>query len=155
MRLRGQRGQTLIELMIGIAVTGLVLAALGGLLYTVSDRFAGWGKRLDTATDGFGVASALQADSHRYVVCRSATDGPQFSFCLPTAGCGPKVTYSGGQRNDGTWVVTRNDGTKTTLVATADAQPAFVVHTPGTIQVNHVRPSLSVTVYYHAPVAAC
>ena len=155
MRLRGQRGHTLIELMIGIAITGLVLAALGGLLYTVSDRFAGWGKRLDTATDGFAVASALQADSHRYVVCGSAADGPQFSFCLPTAGCVPKVTYSGSLRNDGTWVVTRNDGTRTTLVATADAEPAFVVHTPGTIQVNHIRSSLSVTVYYHAPMATC
>jgi len=157
MRLRAQRGQTLIELLIGIAITGLVLTALGGLLYTVSDRFAGWGKRLDTATDGFGVASALQADSHRYVVC-SSVNGPQLSFCLPTAGCVPKVVYKGSQRNDGSWVITRTEDARTTLVTRANASPTFVVdliQTPGTIKVNGVDSSLSVIVYYHAPVATC
>ena len=156
MRLRGQRGQTLIELMIGIAITGLVLAALGGLLYTVSDRFAGWGKRLDTAMDGFGVASALQADSHRYVVCGSV-NGPQLSLCLPTAGCIPKVMYQGTE-NDGNWVITRTEDAKTTLVTRANAAPTFVVdlvQTPGTIKVNGIDPSLSVIVYYHAPVRRC
>lgn len=157
MTVRNQRGQTLIELMIGIAITGLVLTALGGLLYTVSDRFAGWGNRLDTATNGFGIASSLQADSHRYVTCQ-AGDGTTLTFCLPTPGCISKVTYAAslrsGTNNDHPWVLTRTEETKTTLMARAVAQPRFT-DTGGVIRVYGIDTSLTVTVFYHAPVRQC
>ncbi len=162
MRLRDQRGQTLIELLIGIAVTGLVLTALGGLLYTVSDRFAAWGNRLDSATNGFDLAAALQSDSHRYVPC-GASGGSGLTLCPTTNGCSttdPLAVHYNSQgpasNQAGRVVVTRtvgNTGKTATRVGTFDTPVTFTFGA-GAIQVwGGVAQEL--IVYYHAPVPKC
>jgi prepilin-type N-terminal cleavage/methylation domain-containing protein len=69
MRRDPQRGMTLVELLISMAVTSILLVALGGAFVNVSSRYQGWADRLGNAMVGPGLASSLQADSHRYVVC--------------------------------------------------------------------------------------
>ena len=165
MRLRDQRGQTLIELLIGIAVTGLVLTALGGLLYTVSDRFAAWGNRLDSATDGFDLAAALQSDSHRYVPC-GPNGGSQLTLCPTTNGCSttdPLAVHYNSQgpasNQAGRVVVTRTVGNtgKTTRVGTFGTPVTFTFGA-GAIQVSGRETgglAQELIVYYHAPVPKC
>ena len=156
MKPRSQSGQTLVELLIGITVAGMVLATLAGLLYSVSDRFSRWGDRLDTATDGFGLASALQADSHRYVLCHFL--GTEVQFCQPTAGCPQAVSYSslplasGGPGLD-TYSILRTEGGKSAVVGHARAKPQFRGG-GGVISVSGINPSLNLVVYY-APVLLC
>jgi len=165
MRLRDQRGQTLIELLIGIAVTGLVLAALGGLLYTVSDRFAGWGNRLNNATDGFDLAAALQSDSHRYVPC-GPSGGSELTLCRTTNGCSATDPLAVHYSSQGTIidqgarvVVTRTVGADSTItrVATFDAPVTFTFGA-GAIQVLEHKTSGVVPeaiIYYSGPVPKC
>ena len=154
MRLRGQRGQTLIELLIGVTVASLILGALAGLMYTVNDRFQHWGDRLDSATDGFGIASAIQADSHRYYPC-GPSSGLTLALCEPTARCQPAVVYASRLQNGG-WVITRQEHGSTTLVdrTRLSTQPTFTV-SGAVIQVSAINQALYLSVFYHPPVHAC
>ena len=151
MKPRSQSGQTLVELLIGITVAGMVLAALAGLLYSVSDRFSRWGERLDTATDGFGLASALQADSHRYAPC-PLQGGGELQFCQPTADCPQAVSYSS-QLSGDTYSILRTEGGKSAVVGRARAKPQFRGG-GGVISVSGISSSLNLVVYY-APVLVC
>lgn len=152
MRDRKQRGATLVELLIAISITGLVLAALAGLLYTVSDRFSNWAHRLDTATDGQGITEALQADMHRYVPCVKPPQHTQtLDLCLPTGSCPLQpavITYlsQGGS-------VTRTQGGNTVLVGRTHGYPVFDTAT-GAVQIT-VTQSETLFVYYHGPVFPC
>ncbi len=156
MRLGRQSGETLIELMVGITVAGIILGSLAGLLYTVNDRFEHWGARLDSATDGFSLANALQADSHRYYPCGSGS-GPQLQLCVPTSGCTRAVFYDS-HAQGGTWVITRSevDTGRTALVGRTRVgnQPQFTAGA-GVIQVSNINDSLQLVVYYHEPVHLC
>jgi hypothetical protein len=69
MKRHGERGQTVVELMVGMAVTAIVLGALSGLLFVASDRGNHWVDKVNSAADGFALASSLQADLHSYVPC--------------------------------------------------------------------------------------
>jgi prepilin-type N-terminal cleavage/methylation domain-containing protein len=69
MRHRSQRGMTLVELLVSMAVMSLLLLALGGALVNVTGRYQGWADRLGNAMVGPSLAASLQQDSHRYVVC--------------------------------------------------------------------------------------
>jgi len=153
---RSQRGQTLVELLVGIAITGIVLAAVAGLLYTVSDRFAGWGARLDTASDGFGLAAALQADGHRYRPCGSGTS---LSFCRTIGDCSPTlpaVTYWSTQIGGTDFLIKRTEGDRVTLVGRAQAapKPPYFTYDPNTnaIHVQGLSSTLrDLVVFYHPP----
>ncbi|HKF75795.1 MAG TPA: hypothetical protein VKF59_06600, partial [Candidatus Dormibacteraeota bacterium] len=77
---------TLVELLIALAVTTIVLSGLAGVLYNVTGRYQGWADRVSGASTGMAIAAALQADSHRYVVCHPADRVPELDFCLPDTG---------------------------------------------------------------------
>jgi len=154
--LRSQSGQTLVELLVGIAITGIVLAAVAGLLYTVSDRFAGWGARLDTATDGFRLAGALQADGHRYRPCGSGTT---LTFCRTVGDCSPTlpaVTYWSTQVGGTEFLIKRTEGDKVALVGRAQAasKPPYFTYDPNAnaIHVQGLSSTLrDLVVFYHPP----
>jgi prepilin-type N-terminal cleavage/methylation domain-containing protein len=77
-----QRGMTLIELLVSLAVTSILLVGLGGVLFPVSSTFKGWTDRLERASTGTSLATSLQADSHRYVVCSGFEQQRSFlDFC--------------------------------------------------------------------------
>lgn len=118
-RLRSQRGMTLVELLVSLAVASILLVGLGGAMFDVSMQYQRWVDRVDlAAAAGAGLAAALQADSHRYVVCDPfQPDGSELKageptvlhLCLPDAidptSAGAAVTYMIGTQAP--YVITR------------------------------------------------
>ena len=153
MTVGGQRGQTLVELLVGLAVTAIVLGAMTGLLYTVSDRATRWGDRVNQASNGFALASALQADGHRYTV--PCTNGYVQQLRLSMPGTGAQVTYASiGNASDG-WVVTRTEGSRTAAsVGRLRSQPAFSVG-GGAIHISEVVQTGDMLVYYRPQQGSC
>lgn len=81
MRRSPQRGMTLVELLVSMAVTSIILLGLTAVFFNVSGRYESWAARLATASTGPGLAAAIQADSHRYVPCGDTTDVQTFDLC--------------------------------------------------------------------------
>jgi len=106
---RRQRGETLIELMLAMAVMSLVFAGLAGITFTVSDRFEHWADRVTAASTGSAVAATVQADSHRYVPCTARATGlPELALCSPLD-CRPAVVYAT-TAISGVYVLVRREG---------------------------------------------
>jgi prepilin-type N-terminal cleavage/methylation domain-containing protein len=84
MRRDRQRGMTLIELLVAMAVTSILLVGLGAVLFNVPRTYQGWIDRMNGASTGAELAASIQADSHRYVVCGSPGDQAQtLNLCPP------------------------------------------------------------------------
>lgn len=80
MSLRSQSGMTLVELMIAMAITAVVLAALAGVVFGANLVSNSWGQRTYLAETAQLLPNALQADAHRFVPCRT---GAELDLCLP------------------------------------------------------------------------
>ena len=78
----------MVELIVGMAVTSILLVGITGVLFSASSAYNGWIDRIETSGTGDVLATALAADSHRYVPCPAST--AQLDFCLP--GSSPAVT---------------------------------------------------------------
>jgi prepilin-type N-terminal cleavage/methylation domain-containing protein len=123
-----QRGETLIELMLALAITGLVLAGLAGVTYTVSDRFEHWAERITAASAGSAVAATVQADSHRYVPCTVPAAGQaQLVLCSPLD-CRPAVTYAA-RATSGAYLLVRRE--RATEIPLARGNQPLVVSVSG------------------------
>jgi hypothetical protein len=152
---RAQGGQTLVELLVGLAVASVIVGALGGVLFTVSDQFSRWGDRIQAATQGFELAADLQADGHRYVLCSGAAAAmpPRgLTFCRLTD-CSPVATYSS-QAQGGGFAVVRTVGGRAALVERATGTPSFNVPSAGStliLSVDGVRAGGPVVVYAVPP----
>lgn len=110
MRTRNQRGMTLVELLIGMAVTSLVLIGLAGVLNTVAGRYQDWVDRVGSASTGLGLAASIQADSHRFIACQKPQSVNPYELDLCTPGnSSPVVRYtiSGPQQP---WTINRTEG---------------------------------------------
>jgi prepilin-type N-terminal cleavage/methylation domain-containing protein len=113
MRRDRQRGMTLVELLVAMAVTSILLVGLTGVFFTVTSKYQDWAHRLQTASTGVGLAASLQADSHRYVHCDSTrlrTPIPDLALCAAddTGAITPVVTYH--VTGPGPYVITRQLG---------------------------------------------
>jgi len=116
---RRQRGETLIELMLAMAVASLILAGLAGVTFTASDRFERWSDRVTAASTGSAVAAMVQADSHRYVPCTpQAAHLSELALCSPLD-CRPEVVYTG-KIAAGTYVLVRREQGAETPLARGD-----------------------------------
>lgn len=93
MNVRDQRGMTLVELLVGMAVSTIVLVGITGVLYGVTSNYQKWIDRVGDASTGTALAAAIQADSHRYVVCRATNKELELDFCLPNSTT-PAVIYA-------------------------------------------------------------
>jgi prepilin-type N-terminal cleavage/methylation domain-containing protein len=67
--MRRQRGMTLIELLVALALTSVVLLALNGVFVNATSHYQEWADRIHSASIPSALAADLQADSHRYAVC--------------------------------------------------------------------------------------
>lgn len=107
---RDQRGMTLVELLVGMAVTSIILIGLAGVLYPVSGRYQAWVDRVSTASAGLGLAGSIQADSHRLIACSLPQNGNKYELDLCVPGEPAAVvdyTISGGSAP---WTISRTDG---------------------------------------------
>ncbi len=81
----------MVELIVGMAVTSILLVGLTGVLFSASSAYNGWIDRVETSGTGDVLAAALIADSHRYLTC-STTTTSRLDFCLPGSDVCPPTT---------------------------------------------------------------
>jgi hypothetical protein len=125
-RRRAQTGQTVVELLVGMAVSSLVLGALVGLAFAVQGAFRHWDEPIQQAQVSENIApllASIQADGERYIASQS---GAELVFCQP--GGEGKVTY---ETVRGSMTVQRvsDNGTGATLPGTPTPTPATIVAT--------------------------
>jgi prepilin-type N-terminal cleavage/methylation domain-containing protein len=119
--LRGQRGETLVELLVALVVMGMVLSALAGITYAVGDRFLAWDARVASASTDSSLATALEADLTHFVPCQVDAGDDQLVLCS-TLTCRPEITYVVVRSGQG-WVVERQHGARSTLLARLSGSP--------------------------------
>jgi prepilin-type N-terminal cleavage/methylation domain-containing protein len=127
-----QRGMTLIELLVAMAVTSILLVGLTSAYLNVSTVYQSWADRLQGASIGTGLAASLQADAHRYVFCPptvASVPAPDLYLCSPDDLATPAVSYH--VTGTGPWVITRQVGTKTTFMARSATEPALWIDCVG------------------------
>jgi hypothetical protein len=76
-----QAGLSMVELIVGMAVTSILLVGITGVLFSASAAYRNWIDRIETSGTGDVLAASLAADSHRYVICSQSS--AQLDFCLP------------------------------------------------------------------------
>lgn len=157
MRPHSQRGQSVVELMVGMAVTAIVMGAMGGLLYVASDRGSQWADRVNTASEGFALATTLQADLHHYFPCFGDADSDgDPNLILNTPGVLPHdhaVQYyswgTTGSRHSVTRVESSPVNQTSQVGGTAD-QPVYQIQ-PGVIRIKGVLTSGDDLLVYFSP----
>jgi hypothetical protein len=154
---------TLVELLVAMTVTTIVLVGITGVLYGVTSKYQQSIDRVGDASTGSALAAAIQADSHRYVVCQIRD--AELDLCLPNSTMNI-VTYTINP-NGPPYSITRTEihgsNQSSTLVGRGlFGQPIFwrdCHPTAGTLSGHiHVRwlrdpsrGSESFSVYYRAP----
>jgi prepilin-type N-terminal cleavage/methylation domain-containing protein len=127
MRRHGQRGMTLIELLVSMAVMSILLLGLSSVFFVVSSRYEDWAHQLQTASVGAGLAASLQADSHRYVHCDSTPLDTRPLYVIALCAADDRNTAIVTYQVSGTkpWVITRQQGTQAAFMLRSDTQPYF------------------------------
>jgi prepilin-type N-terminal cleavage/methylation domain-containing protein len=163
---RGQRGLTLVELIIAMAVTSIVMVGLVGIVFAVNQVSMAWGQRTYLSQAAPLLPNTLQADAHRYVPCSSADGSSSLQLCLPNGQ--PAVTYaaSGSCPCD----LTRTNeltGSRTVVVHGLLAEPSFTTNcapaggvSAGSISIRlryqgDAGLQAPVVVYFRAPAGGC
>lgn len=171
---RRQRGMTLVELLVAMAVTSVVLVGLTGVLYTVNNRYQQWADRVNTASVGTSLAAALEADSGHFGVCQRTISAPELDFCLPNGSTSSLLSTMTVQYKVSAakpYVISREQlqpvGGHAGYIARSqgDLQPLFTVECQtgagvisGRIHVDNLRAggsAGSISVSYHAPLQSC
>lgn len=81
MRWRRQRGMTLVELLVAMAVTAILMVGLAGAFLNATSHYQDWANRINDGSVGDILAANLQADSHRYVLCGPHQFVSQLNLC--------------------------------------------------------------------------
>lgn len=77
----GQRGMSLLEMMIALAVSSLVLVSLAGVVFGAYVLTRTWGQRIYESGAGALLPDQLQADSHRLSLCPGSSDPYRLQLC--------------------------------------------------------------------------
>ena len=94
---RRQQGLTMVELIIGMAVTSILMVGMTGVLFTASSASNNWIDRIETSGTGDVLAAALIADTHHYVACGTSSD--ELKFCYANSvPPDPAVTYESAEQ---------------------------------------------------------
>jgi Prokaryotic N-terminal methylation motif len=89
---RSQAGLSIVELIVGMAITSILMLGITGVVFSANTAYSGWIDRIETSGTGDVLAAELAADSHRYVACSKSVN--QLDFCIPGAsGTAPVVSY--------------------------------------------------------------
>lgn len=166
MNLRSQSGLTLIELVIGMAITAVVLAALSSVVMGANALSRTWGQRTYLVETAQLLPNQLQADAHRYVPCSVTSAGNELHLCLP--GGREMVTYTAGGACPCDLVRTDQVlGSTTVVVRGMTSPPSFTTtcSVQGSVDFGSIAAALTyqggtaaeppVVVYYRAPTGTC
>ena len=116
----GQRGMTLVEVLVSLAVTSIILVGIGSVLSGISDRYQRWADRLNRGATGTQLAQSIQADSHRLVVCHvTSVHTSRLDLCQPDDLGSPQVSYV--VSGSGPWVIIRSENGQTSFMARTQA----------------------------------
>ena len=87
----------MVELIIGMAVTSILMVGMTGVLFAASSAYNNWIDRIVTSGTGDVLAAAIIADTHHFVACATAAD--ELAFCYPnSAPAAPVVTYESAEQ---------------------------------------------------------
>ena len=167
MKHRYQRGLTLVELVITMAVTAIVLVGLGGVVFAANEVSNAWGQRTYLSQETPLLPNALQADAHRYPPCDPAGPGSSsLRLCLPSGVAAVTYAANGACPCD----LMRTDeltGGRTVVVRGLLEQPTFTsaCAAAGSVSAGSISLSLRyhgdaatqqpVVVYFRAPAGRC
>jgi Prokaryotic N-terminal methylation motif len=154
---RRQAGLSLVELIIGMAVTSLVLSGIVAMVFTLTNSYNHWVGKVGNASSGDVLAAAIQADAHRLVACRASTS--ELDFCLVDA----TVAVAYRTQGPAPYTVTRiNGGGSQLMVRGLAAGPIYHVECDGTasagsgyVEVDGVSGLGALRVYFHSPLGPC
>jgi hypothetical protein len=154
-RRRRQAGLSLVELIIGMAVTSLVLSGMVAMVFTLTTSYNRWVVRVGNASSGDVLAAAIQADAHRLIACRASTS--ELDFCLVDA----TVAVAYRTQGPAPYTVTRiNGGGSQLMVRGLAARPTYHVDCNGTtgagsgsIEVDNITGLGPLRVYFHSPIS--
>jgi Prokaryotic N-terminal methylation motif len=156
-RRRRQAGLSLVELIIGMAVTSLVLSGLVAIVFTLDTSYNAWVGRIANASNGDVLAAAIQADAHRLIACPSSAD--ELDFCLVDGALA--VAYR--TQGSAPYTVTRDAGNSIqVMVRGLGARPTYHVDCDGTlgvasgyVEADGVSALGPLRVYFHSPLGQC
>jgi uncharacterized circularly permuted ATP-grasp superfamily protein len=154
---RSQAGLSLVELIIGMAVTSLVLSGVVAMVFTLNNSYNTWVGRIANASNGDVLAAAIQADAHRFIAC--SVSSSELDFCLVDGT--PAVAY----RTVGAapYTVTRAVGVQSqVMVRGLGARPVYHVDCEGNasagsgyVETTGISGLGALRVYFHGPLGQC
>jgi Tfp pilus assembly protein PilW len=156
---RSQAGLSLVELIVGMAVTSLVLSGVVTIVFTITNAYNSWAGRIENASNGDVLAAAIQADAHRLVPCPSSTN--RLDFCLVD---GTTVAVSYATLGPAPYTVTRavTGGGSQVMVRGLGAGPTYHVDCDATtgvgsgyIEADGITGLGALRVYFHGPLGQC
>jgi hypothetical protein len=154
---RAQAGLSLVELIIGMAVTTLVLSGVVAMVFTLNNAYDTWVGRIGNASNGDVLAAAIQGDAHRLIAC--PPDAGELDFCLVDGTTvvayrtqGPRpytVTRAAGSANQ---VMVRGLAARPSYHVDCDATPGAG---SGYIETIGISGLTALRVYFHSPLGPC
>jgi len=173
---RSQRGMTLVEMVIALAVSSLVLVAITGVLFGAFDLTRTWGQRIYESGAANLLPDQLQADAHRLAPCPGSPDTFQLQLCV-AGSASPVIRYDTAAACSASCDLVRTylpAGTTTVVARSLEQRPQFQVAcaAPGAVTSGQLtvlglryppgdggspRPGVleSVVVFFRAPAGAC
>jgi hypothetical protein len=151
---------SLVELIIGMAVTSLVLSGVVAIVFTITNSYNHWVDRVGNASNGDVLAASIQADAHRLIPCSTST--VELDFCQVDGTT--LVAYYRAQ-GPAPYTVTRVRaavGSSQVMVRGLGASPVFHVDCDGSagaesgyVEADGIAGLGALRVYFRSPLGPC
>jgi Prokaryotic N-terminal methylation motif len=156
-RRRSQAGLSLVELIIGMAVTALVLSGVVAIVFTLTNSYNAWVGRIGSASNGDVLAAAIQADAHRLIACPASTS--ELDFCQVDG----KMVVAYRSQGPSPYTVTRSSGgSSQVMVRGLAAGPTYHVDCDGSagvysgyVEADGISGLGALRVYFRSPLGTC
>jgi prepilin-type N-terminal cleavage/methylation domain-containing protein len=140
---KGQRGMTLVELVVAMSIMSILLLGIGSVLFVGYHAAGLWDQRIAQSQALNQLTGALDEDVHQYVPCPwQPAQGVRLDLCPPTSpAAGP--AYSAVSAG-GSWTIVRKgltaDAAPTVLARNLARPPEFVArcHVAANVDTGYV-----------------
>lgn len=168
--MRGQRGVTLIELVVALSIMSGLLLGIGSVIFVANHAAGLWSGRVTQGQTLNQVAGTLDQDLHRFVPCSPQPRNVELDLCLPgqSSSSSSGVDYSF-DSNDLVRAEQWPGGRSLIVARGLVSQPQFAVHCSPGQNVDSGDVTISgltyvaapsptgplMIVYFRAPVGSC